>query len=496
MVLAGAADPPNARIGHASLVSLIANLPEQAKSHVLLRSCFAGEVDLDWIARQVKSPLNSVVIEALLARRQSGGDSVAQCKELSGKLIIGKDAFQKLERWLIRGVRSPYVFLQSYESVRKELGIELSANGLFAADDSGPLRKAKLPPIGEVDHFGRFAQEIARVIAGLTGRVMTRYDFDSRISRSFKPALDELLRSLEVDKGPSRGYDSGEPSITRREVVDLGDLGDSPVDVCSLITFVLEEANKVKVASAWGERELHELLKIVEEEHDSRGTWCEFFEYNPGTVQIARQKSSERSFEFKEIQTNVAPARRELQREVFISYTWGGESELLVEYLREALRSRRIQVRYDRSDVKYRDSIEAFMGRLGQGKCVVIVVGAAYLRSRNCMFELLSVMDHGEARGRIFPVVLRDANVFNPLGVLEYVGYWERMKAELEVKLGTVGSENLQEIYSEVDVYARIRGSFSRIAAFLRDMNALSVEEHSASHFEDLIGQVEDRLSK
>ncbi len=496
LALVGTPEPPNAHLEHAFLVSVITNLPEQTKNHVLLRSSFAGGVDLDWIARRAKSTVNSVVVEALLARMGDGADSVAHCRELSGKLVIGKDAFQKLERWLIRGMESSYVFLQSYESVLKKHDITVGNSALLAVDDGKPLREANLPPIGEVDHFGRFAREVTRVIAGLRGKVITRDEFDFRISKYVELALGELLGSLEVDSSTAGAHRSCEPPIVRKEMVELDCLDCGPIDVGSLISFVHGEVNAVRTASTWGERELRELLEVVEEEHGRRDVWCEFFEYNSGAVQVLRNKASERSAELKEGPKSVAPKRREVRKEVFISYAWGGESGLIVEYLRETLQNRQIDVRYDRSDLKYRDSIGEFMNRLGQGKCVVVVVGVAYLRSRNCMFELLSIMGHGEPRGRIFPIVLKEANVFNPLGVLEYVEYWESMKAELKGKLGAVGSENLQEIYSEVDLYGKIRASFSGIAGFLRDMNALSVEEHSASHFEDLIGQVEDRLSK
>ena len=54
--------------------------------------------------------------------------------------------------------------------------------------------------------------------------------------------------------------------------------------------------------------------------------------------------------------------------------------------------------------------------------------------------------------------------------------------------------EYLAALYSDLDLYADIRGSISSIGSTLRDMNALSVEEQVTTNFEELAGAVERRL--
>jgi hypothetical protein len=115
-------------------------------------------------------------------------------------------------------------------------------------------------------------------------------------------------------------------------------------------------------------------------------------------------------------------------------------------------------------------------------------------RSRCAFFELMQVFSRVEVNRRVFPIVLRDANIYDAHGILEYVKYWETRKRNLEQQLREVGAENLRTIYDEIDLVAKVRSVFGEIVGRLRDLNALSVEEHQNTSFEQLISQVEIRL--
>ena len=132
--------------------------------------------------------------------------------------------------------------------------------------------------------------------------------------------------------------------------------------------------------------------------------------------------------------------------EVFVSYKWGGVADELVDEVAGRLAERGVLVVRDRDEVGYRDSIRAFMSRLGAGTAIVVVVDRAYLRSKNCMFELTEIASRPDFAARIFPIVLPDAEIFDPIQLVGYVSYWEEKRAELDRAMRTVGQENLQGI--------------------------------------------------
>ena len=180
--------------------------------------------------------------------------------------------------------------------------------------------------------------------------------------------------------------------------------------------------------------------------------------------------------------------------EVFVSYAWTTESCAIVDRLQQALDQQGIRLMRDREEVRYKDSIRDFMRRIGQGKCVVVVISEKYLKSENCMFELVEVAKTQALRERIFPIVLSDANIYKATGRIRYVQYWEEEIRELDEALKTVRGDNLTKLQEDLNIYAEIRRLFDGIADTLRDMNALTLDQHEGSGFEDLIRRIRAQL--
>jgi Leucine-rich repeat (LRR) protein len=189
-------------------------------------------------------------------------------------------------------------------------------------------------------------------------------------------------------------------------------------------------------------------------------------------------------------------ASTDLSKEVFVSYAWGGESSSTVDKLEQSLHGKGITLLRDRNQLKYRDAIQEFMKRIGQGKCIVVVLSKKYLESKNCMFELTEIAARGDIRDRVFPIILKDANVFDALGRLQYIHYWETKKQELDTHIKQVGGENLSGIRNELDQFARVRSTLDGLMDILADMNCLTPEEHEDSDFAELVSSLEQRLGK
>jgi internalin A len=181
--------------------------------------------------------------------------------------------------------------------------------------------------------------------------------------------------------------------------------------------------------------------------------------------------------------------------EVFVSYASGPASSALVTKVDEALAQSGIRLFRDQKDVQYKDSIGEFMRRIGQGKCVVVVISKKYLKSRYCMFEMLEILKAQGMRERIFPIVLPDAMLYEPTACIEYIRFWEQKMQALEDALKTVKGTHLTKTQQTLNEYADFRRLLDSIADTLRDMNALTPERHEASGFDELIRRVREQLS-
>jgi hypothetical protein len=185
----------------------------------------------------------------------------------------------------------------------------------------------------------------------------------------------------------------------------------------------------------------------------------------------------------------------EYEKEVFVSYAWGGESERTVDELDQAFANHGIRIVRDKKDLEYKGSIETFERRIGQGKCIVLVISDKYLRSEHCMYELVQVDEKRSLRERIFPIVLADARIYKALDRLIYIKYWDEQIEQLNRAIKEIGiMTNLAGITADLDMYARIRSNIDHLTDLLSDMNVLTPELHAVHGFSTLIRAVERSL--
>jgi internalin A len=184
------------------------------------------------------------------------------------------------------------------------------------------------------------------------------------------------------------------------------------------------------------------------------------------------------------------------EQAVFISYAWGGEREEVVNQIDQALQSRGVKIIRDKRELGYKGSINAFMERIGRGDCVILVISDKYLRSPNCMYELVEIAENKHFQDRAFPIVLPDADIYNPVRRIRYIKHWEEKRTELADAIKTLDPANLQGIREEMDLYDRIRDKVSGLTSILKDMNTLTPDMHSESDFAELYNAIEKRLKE
>lgn len=192
------------------------------------------------------------------------------------------------------------------------------------------------------------------------------------------------------------------------------------------------------------------------------------------------------------------------QQQVFISYAWGGESEKVAEEIEARLTAQGIDLIRDKTDLGFKGLIREFMERIGQGNFVVLIISDKYLKSKNCMFELLEVAKKGEFHNRVFPVVLPDANIYDSLVLIDYYHFWQQKISDLNAKIKTLSDlSDTRKVIEELDLYTDIRAAIDDLAGKLSNMNTLTLEIMRTSQYLPLVqalqlqgGKVEGQSQK
>ncbi|MCA2673073.1 MULTISPECIES: HEAT repeat domain-containing protein [unclassified Microcystis] len=190
------------------------------------------------------------------------------------------------------------------------------------------------------------------------------------------------------------------------------------------------------------------------------------------------------------------PLSQPMNQQVYISYNWQEDSNEMANQLVQAFAAKGIEIIRDKTHTTYKDSIKNFMQQIGQGKCVVAVISDRYLKSENCMFELVEIARNGDFYQRIFPIILPDARIHKDFERIDYLKYWEDEKAKLQAKYKQIDLAKTNSILATLNLYDEIRGNIDNLTNILRDMNTLNIDLHRQSEFAAMIQAVETKLAE
>jgi internalin A len=187
----------------------------------------------------------------------------------------------------------------------------------------------------------------------------------------------------------------------------------------------------------------------------------------------------------------------EFEKEIFISYAWRGESEEFVNSLDQVFNLKNITIVRDMRDLRYKGLIKEFMQRIGRGKCVITIISDRYLKSPNCMFELVQIAKNGNFYDRIFPIVFSDAKIYDPVDRVDYVIHWETKIKELEAKIKLLSSSaNIPSLQRSINEYIEIRNTIDGLVDIIQNMNTLTADVHSQTEHEELLNAIAQRLDE
>ncbi len=190
--------------------------------------------------------------------------------------------------------------------------------------------------------------------------------------------------------------------------------------------------------------------------------------------------------------------------QIYISYAWGDKGEKgksrekIVTDLYDSLNGDGFDVRIDKKNLKFGESLNNFMTALGKGDLVVVCVSDKYLRSPFCMWELCEVFrtSQGEKEKfaeRIIPVRVENLSLGSPLTLMPYLKHWRQKYEEWEEMYTDFPQEMGSTHMEEFRKSRTIKDSFSEVVGFFNDLLGKNSEELLQDNFDELKALIVER---
>ena len=154
--------------------------------------------------------------------------------------------------------------------------------------------------------------------------------------------------------------------------------------------------------------------------------------------------------------------------DMFVSYCQ--KDKIYADYMDLYFKDKKVTIHRDIRDISLWGSIKEYMNTINDMDYAVLVITDNYLKSFNCMYEVLEVMKDHNYQNKIFPVVV-ETNIYKPSGRIEYVQYWQEEYKKLNEKLSGVEVVNLGELPKDLKRAHRIASSRGEFLGLVSDMN-------------------------
>lgn len=160
---------------------------------------------------------------------------------------------------------------------------------------------------------------------------------------------------------------------------------------------------------------------------------------------------------------------------IFLSYNWH-DKEIADRIDKHLSGIPGITVKRDIRDIGTWKSIRKFMEGIRQQDYAVLIVSDLYLKSKNCMFEVMEIMKEQQYRDRVFPAVVGNG-IYDPLVRAGYIKYWQQECDNLEASIRELEPEYITGLAADLKQYKSIASSIGEFLDIVADMNNPDIQE-------------------
>lgn len=174
---------------------------------------------------------------------------------------------------------------------------------------------------------------------------------------------------------------------------------------------------------------------------------------------------------------------------IFLSYS--SVDKFYADKIDNVMTGNGFYVKRDVRDITYKQNIKEFMSSVSESDFVITLISNSFLRSRNCMYEMLELVQKVDYKKRVLQIILPNAKVFKIEDRINYLQYWIEEVRVLESKIEKLDEDLIVALQEDLKVSQQIRITIAEFTEFLSNQKGITIrelEEENFKHIFDYIG--------
>jgi len=177
------------------------------------------------------------------------------------------------------------------------------------------------------------------------------------------------------------------------------------------------------------------------------------------------------------------------KKTIFVSYSWNDKNTILD--LEDRFSNYNVELIRDERGLNYKQSIKEFMKSVRETDYVLMMISESYLKSTNCMYEVLEFVKDENYKDKILPLIHSDTNIFNPVGRIKYIRYWEEQYKNLKEKIEGLDQLNISSVIEDIKKTEEISRKIGEFLSVISDMNNIVLQANIEDEkFGDILNDI------
>jgi len=176
---------------------------------------------------------------------------------------------------------------------------------------------------------------------------------------------------------------------------------------------------------------------------------------------------------------------------IFLSYCH--KNKEIADRLDKFFITKNIPLTRDVRDAKPYSNLIKYMKTIRDHDYVISLISDAYLKSTNCMFEVIQFIQEKKYIEKIFPIIIdKKDDIFNKEKHINYISFWQNKYKRFRIKINKLENTGTAPSHVELDKIDKIQSNIGKFLDKIAELKCFSIDELESTNYK----AISDKISK